>query len=151
MEIHDFFLQLFVILIAARILGELFAKFKMPSVIGELLAEIIFGPSLFDIIEPTETIKLLAEIGIILLLFEVGIETDFGKLTQTGSKPFLVAIVGVVVPFALGFLISSQIFHFDLLVSLFIGSTLTATSIGITMRVLTELKKQTNYETQIVL
>ena len=151
MQIHNFFLQLVVILIAARLLGEFVARFKVPSVIGELLAGVILGPSLFNIIEPTEIIKLLAEIGIVLLLFEVGIETDFGKLTQTGSKPFLVAIVGVVAPFILGFLVSSQIFHLNLLISLFIGSTLTATSIGITMRVLTELKKQTSDEAQIVL
>lgn len=151
MQIHNFFLQLVVILVTARFLGECVARFKVPSVIGELLAGIILGPSLFNLMEPTEIIKLLAEIGIILLLFEVGIETDFGKLTQTGSKPFLVAIAGVVAPFFLGFFISSELFHLDLLVSLFIGSTLTATSIGITMRVLTELKKQSSDETQIVL
>lgn len=151
MQIHNFFLQLVVILIAARFLGEFVARFKVPSVIGELFAGVIFGPSLFNMIEPTEMIKLLSEIGIVLLLFEVGIETDFGKLTQTGSKPFLVAIVGVALPFILGFLVSSQIFHLNLLVSLFVGSTLTATSIGITMRVLTELKKQTSDEAQIVL
>lgn len=151
MHIQNFFLQLVIILFAARFLGEFVARLKVPSVIGELLAGVILGPSLFNIIEPTEMIKLLAEIGIILLLFEVGIETDFGKLSKTGSKPFLVAIVGVVAPFILGFLVSSQIFHLNLLVSLFIGSTLTATSIGITMRVLTELKKQASDETQIVL
>lgn len=151
MEIHSFFLQLVVILITARVLGEFVARFKAPSVIGELLAGVILGPTLLNILAPTEIIKLLAEIGIILLLFEVGIETDFRKLTQTGSKPFLVAIIGVIAPFLLGFLVSSQIFHLNLLVSLFIGSTLTATSIGITMRVLTELKKQTSDEAQIVL
>lgn len=151
MQIHNFLLQLVIILIAARLLGELVARFKVPSVIGELLAGVIFGPSLFNLIEPTPIIKLLAEIGIILLLFEVGIETDFGKLTKTGSKPFFVAIVGVVAPFVLGFFVSYQIFHLGLLVSLFIGSTLTATSIGITMRVLTELKKQSSDETQIIL
>lgn len=151
MEIHNFLLQLVVILVAARFLGEFVARFKVPSVIGELLAGIIFGPSLFNLIEPTQIIKLLAEIGIILLLFEVGIETDFGKLTRTGSKPFLVAIVGVIAPFAMGFLVSYYFFDLSMLVSLFIGSTLTATSIGITMRVLTELKKQSSDESQIVL
>lgn len=151
MQIHHFFLQLVVILLAARLFGECAARIKVPSVIGELLAGVIFGPSLFNLIEPTETIKLLAEIGIILLLFEVGIETDFGRLTKTGSKPFLVAIAGVVFPFILGFFISSQVFQLSLLPSLFIASTLTATSIGITMRVLSELKKQSSDEAQIVL
>ena len=151
MEIQNFFLQLVVILVSARFLGEFAAKFKIPSVIGELFAGLIFGPSLLNLIEPTEIIKLLAEIGIILVLFEVGIETDFRKLTKTGSKPFLVAIIGVMAPFILGYLVSSQIFQLNLLTSLFIGSTLTATSIGITMRVLTELKKQASDETQIIL
>ena len=151
MEIHTFLLQLVVILISARLFGEFAAKFKIPSVIGELFAGIVFGPSLFNLIEPTAIIQLLAEIGIILLLFEVGIETDFGRLTKTGSKPFLVAIAGVLAPFSLGFFGSYYLFHLSLLISLFIGSLLTATSIGITMRVLTELKKQGNDETQIVL
>lgn len=151
MEIQDFFLQLFIILFAARFLGECAAKLKIPSVIGELFAGILLGPSLLHLLEPTDVIKLLAEIGIILLLFEVGLETDFIRLKQTGIKPFIVACVGVVLPFVLGFYICYQLFGLNILVSLLIGSTLTATSIGITMRVLTDLKRQGGDETQIVL
>lgn len=151
MVIQDFFLQLVVILFAARFLGELAAKFNIPSVIGELFAGILLGPSLLHILDPTDTIKLLAEIGIILLLFEVGLETDFNRLKKTGMKPFLVAIVGVVLPFFLGFVICYNIFQLNLLVSLLIGATLTATSIGITIRVLTDLKRQSSDEAQIVL
>lgn len=151
MAIQDFFLQLVIILFSARFLGELVARFHIPSVIGELLAGILIGPSLLHVIEPTEIIKLLAEIGIILLLFEVGLETNLARLAQTGIKPFIVAIGGVVIPFSLGFLVAYQFFQFDFLISLFIGSTLTATSIGITMRVLTDLKRQAGDETQIVL
>lgn len=151
MEIKDFFLQLVVILFAARFLGELAAKFKIPSVIGELMAGVLLGPSLLQFISPTDVIKLLAEIGIILLLFEVGIETDFKRLQQTKLKPFIVAIGGVVIPFGLGFFVSYSMFHLSWLVSLLIGSTLTATSIGITMRVLTDLKRQSSDEAQIVL
>lgn len=151
MEIQNFFLQLVIILFAARFLGELAAKFGVPSVIGELLAGVLLGPSLLHLIEPTEVIKLLAEIGIILLLFEVGLETDFNKLKQTGIKPFIVAIGGVIVPLVLGFVISYYIFQLNLLISLLIGCTLTATSIGITMRVLTDLKRQSSDEAQIVL
>jgi len=151
MQIHDFFIQLVIILFTARFFGELVAKFNVPSVIGELFAGILIGPSLLNIIEPSMIIKLLAEIGIILLLFEVGLETDLGRLAQTGSKPFIVAAVGVALPFALGFTISYYLFHLTLLVSLLIASTLTATSIGITVRVLTDLKKQTSDEAQIVL
>lgn len=151
MQIHDFFLQLVIILFLARVFGEFVARFNIPSVIGELFAGILIGPSLLNLIEPTETIKLLAEIGIILLLFEVGIETDLGRLAKTGSKPFVVAFAGAILPFALGFWISYQLFQLSLLVSLFIACTLTATSIGITLRVLADLKQKNSDETQIVL
>lgn len=151
MQIENLFLQIVVILFAARIMGELFAKFNIPSVIGELFAGIILGPSLFHFLEPTEMIKFLAEIGIILLLFEVGIETDFNRLKQTGIKPVLVALAGVIVPLFLGFFISYSLFDLNLLVSLLIGCTLTATSIGITIRVLNDLNRQSGNETQIVL
>jgi Kef-type K+ transport system membrane component KefB len=149
--IDNFFLQLVVILFSARVLGELAARFKIPSVIGELLAGILIGPSLLGLIEPTETIKLLAEVGIIMLLFEVGLETDLLRLANTGSKPFIVALGGVVAPFFLGFVVSYYLFNLSLLVSLFMASTLTATSIGITLRVLADLKRQTSDEAQIVL
>lgn len=151
MEVEDFFLQLFIILFAARLLGEFAAKFNIPSVIGELFAGVLLGPSLLHFIEPTKIIKLLAEIGIILLLFEVGVESNFTRLQKTGLKPFIVAFGGVVIPFVLGFFISYQLFQLNLLISLFVGSTLTATSIGITVRVLTDLKRQKGDEAQIVL
>jgi Kef-type K+ transport system membrane component KefB len=151
MLIQNFFLQPVIILFAARFLGELAAKFKVPSVIGELLAGVLLGPSVFHFLESTDVIKLLAEIGIILLLFEVGLETDFDRLKKTGIKPLIVAVGGVVIPFALGFAISYYVFQLNLLVSLLIGCTLTATSIGITIRVLTDLKRQSSDEAQIVL
>ncbi len=151
MWIQDFFLQLVVILFIARLFGEVAVRFNLPSVIGELIAGLIIGPSLFNLIHPTETIRLLAEIGIVLLLFEVGLETDIHRLMKTGSKPFIVALGGVVLPFVFGFFLSYSVFKLSLIVSLFIGSTLTATSIGITMRVLSELKKQATHEAQIVL
>lgn len=151
MEVHNFLLQLVLILFSARFLGECLARFNVPSVIGELLAGVILGPSLLNIVEPNEMIKLLAEIGIILLLFEVGIETDIGRLAKTGYRPFVVAIGGVVIPLALGFAVSYYFFELSLLISLFIGSTLTATSIGITLRVLSDLKRQSSDEAQIVL
>lgn len=151
MEAHSFFLVLLAILLAARILGELASRLGSPPVIGELAAGILLGPSLLGWIEPTEIIRLLAEIGIILLLFEVGLETDVMRLVKTGAKPLLVAVAGVVLPFALGFGVSRGLFGQDLLVSLFVAGTLTATSIGITVRVLTDLKQAQSREAGIVL
>jgi len=151
MEAHIFLIQLVVILLSARVFGELAAYFKIPSVIGELVAGIIIGPSILGFIEISNPIHLLAQIGIILLLFEVGIETDIGRLSSAGGKALIVAVGGVVLPFVLGFFLSYYAFDFSLLISLFIASTLTATSIGITLRVLQELKKQHSHESQIII
>jgi len=151
METHDFFLYLLIILLAARIFAELATRLQAPSVIGELFAGVALGPSLLGWIEPVEAIKLMAEIGIILLLFEVGLETDVKRLMRTGMKAFVVAIVGFVLPLILGFALGYWVFDLSILVSLFIGGTLTATSIGITVRVLSDLNRRQSPEGQIVL
>ena len=151
METHDFFLYLLVILLTARVFAELATRLQAPSVIGELFAGVVLGPSLLGWIEPAEAIKLMAEIGIILLLFEVGLETDVKRLVRTGIKSLVVAMAGFVLPLILGFALGYWVFGLSLLVSLFIGGTLTATSIGITVRVLSDLKRQQAPEGQIVL
>lgn len=151
MEIHTFFIILLAILLSARILGELAARLGAPPVIGELAAGVLLGPSLLGWVEPAPVIRLLAEIGIILLLFEVGLETDLQRLAKTGFKPVMVAFAGVALPFAGGFGVAYSLFGLDLLVALFIGGTLTATSIGITVRVLTDLNRHRSHEAQVVL
>lgn len=151
MEAHTFFLAVLVILLAARLLGELAARLGAPSVIGELLAGVLVGPSLLGWIEPTHTILLLAEIGVILLLFEVGLETDVIRLVRTGVKPALVAVVGVVLPFLLGYGASRYVFDQPLLTALLIGGTLTATSIGVTVRVLADIGRSRSPEARVVL
>lgn len=151
MEAENFIIQIVLILLSARLLGEVASYFQIPSVIGELIAGIILGPSVFGLIELSNPIHLLAQIGIILLLFEVGIETDIGRLSSSGTKAIVVAVGGVIIPFIFGFFISSNLFNFSLLTSLLIASTLTATSIGITLRVLRDLNKQASHEAQIIL
>lgn len=151
METHTFFLHLLIILLTARVLAELAVKLQTPAVIGELLAGVVLGPSLFGWLEPTQAIRLMAEIGVILLLFEVGLETDVRRLARSGGKSAFVAVAGFVLPLALGFSLSYWGFGLSLLVSLFVGGTLTATSIGITVRVLSDLKRQQSREGQIVL
>ena len=151
MEAHTFFLYLLIILLSARLFAEIAVRLKSPSVIGELFAGIVIGPSLFGWIEPVEALKLMAEIGVILLLFEVGLGTDIKRLVRSGTKSILVAIIGFVAPLLLGFLIGYSFIGLTLLESLFIGGTLTATSIGITVRVLTDLKLNNSHEGQIVL
>ncbi|MBI4937924.1 MAG: cation:proton antiporter [Nitrosomonadales bacterium] len=151
MELHQFFLFLAITLISARLLSEAVARFGIPSVIGELLAGLIIGPSLLGWVSPDTTMKLLAEIGIILLLFEVGMDTDLSRLARSGSKPVVVALIGFVFPLVLGYGVSMWLFGLPELVSLFIGGTLTATSIGITVRVLDDLGKRHSDEAQIVI
>ncbi len=151
MELHQLFLFLAIILIAARLLSEAVARFGVPSVIGELLAGLLVGPSLLGWVSPDTTMKLLAEIGIILLLFEVGMDTNLSRLTRSGSKPYVVALIGFTLPFALGYGVSAWLFDLPNLVALFIGGTLTATSIGITVRVLDDLGKRHSDEAQIVI
>ena len=151
MDAHSFFLVLLVILLTARVFAELATRLKSPSVIGELVAGVVLGPSLLGWIEPFEALKLLAEIGIILLLFEVGLKTDVTRLVQSGWKSVIVAIGGFVLPFVLGVSLSLGVFGLPLLASLFIGGTLTATSIGITVRVLRDLNVQNRHEGEVVL
>lgn len=151
MELHQFFLFLAIILIAARLLSETVARFGIPSVIGELLAGLLIGPSLLGWVSPDTTMKLLAEIGIILLLFEVGMDTNLSRLVRSGSKPYIVAVAGFALPFGLGYAVSAWLFGLPELTALFIGGTLTATSIGITVRVLDDLGKRQSDEAQIVI
>jgi len=151
MELHQFFLFLAIILISARIFSETVARFGIPSVIGELLAGLLVGPSLLGWVTPDTTMKLLAEIGIILLLFEVGMDTNLSRLVRSGSKPYIVAVAGFALPFGLGYAVSAWLFGLPELTALFIGGTLTATSIGITVRVLDDLGKRQSDEAQIVI
>jgi len=151
MEVHYFFLCLLTVLLSARLFAEIAARLGAPSVIGELLAGIVIGPSLLGWIEPFQILKLLAEIGIILLLFEVGLKTDSKRLLHSGVKSSVVALSGFIFPMIFGFVVSYWYFDLSVLVSLFIGGTITATSIGITVRVLRDLKCQQAHEGQVVL
>jgi Kef-type K+ transport system membrane component KefB len=151
MQAHTFFLHLLVILLTARLFAELAVRLKSPAVIGELFAGIVIGPSIFGWIEPLEALKLMAEIGIILLLFEVGLGTDVKRLIHTGVKSSIIAVLGFAAPLILGFSVAYWLFELSFLVSLFVGGTLTATSIGVTVRVLTDLKLNHSREGNIVL
>ncbi len=150
MQPHDFFLIILIVLFSARLFGEIFRKLSLPPVLGELLAGLILGPSFLGFVELSDVLKLLAEIGIILLLFEVGLETDLKRLMKAGWLSIIVAISGFVLPFIFGTVVSYYFFGFDIVVSMFIGGTITATSIGITVRVLQDLNKRDSLEGEIV-
>ncbi len=109
------------------------------------------GQSLLGLVPLSEAIKVLAELGVILLLFEVGLEADINLLVRVGLSSLLVAFIGAALPFAGGFIISHYVFGMSMLSSLFIGGALTATSIGITVKVLSDLGKRKAKFAQIVL
>ncbi len=151
MEIHSIFLYLAILLFFARLTGDIFAKVGIPSVLGEIFVGIVLGQSILGIIPLNEAFKLLAELGIILLLFHIGLEADLKQLKEVGFSAFSVAIMGALAPFITGFLVSYFIFNLPPITSLFIGGTITATSIGITVRVLEDLGKMKEKFAQIVL
>jgi Kef-type K+ transport system membrane component KefB len=151
MPTSQVFLFLAIILVAARLGAMLAARVGAPTVIGELLAGVVLGPSLLGVIEVNQTIQLLAEIGVILLLFEVGLDTDVRRLWRSGGSSVRVALGGVLFPFLFGFVLCHFLFDMPLLLSAFVGGTMTATSIGITVRVLRDVGRQNSYEGQLVL
>jgi len=142
-------LELILLLVSAELAGEAFERMKQPPVLGELLVGIILGKTLFDVVHTGEVISFLAEIGLVLLLFEVGLESDLSDLIKVGGTSFLVAVIGVVAPFILGYVLSLGL-GFDQLTALFMGSALTATSVGISARVLFDLGKLTCNEGRII-
>lgn len=147
-----------VMLVAAKICGEVFERLKQPAVLGELCAGIIIGNLIlfgFTAAEPLKTneiIAALAELGVILLLFEVGLESDLKEMIEVGWSSLLVAIVGVVAPFFLGWGVSAYLVPDESrLAHIFIGATLCATSVGITARVFKDLGKLATREARIIL
>jgi Kef-type K+ transport system membrane component KefB len=151
LEVSEFFLKLLVILLSAKLFAEVFSRMSIPSVLGEVVAGIVIGPSVLGIVAPEATFHLIAEIGILLLLFEVGLETDVGQLVKEGVRSTLVAVTGVAVPAGLGFWISYHWFGMEMIPSLFVGGTIVATSIGITVRVLKDLNRHNTRMARIVL
>jgi len=148
---HEIFLYLAIILFLARLFGDIFNRFGIPSVLGEIFVGILLGQSVLGIIQINDIIKILAEIGVILLLFQVGIEADIHQLKKVGFSAFIVATIGAFTPMVLAFFVSYYLLDLPFLTSLFIGGTLTATSIGITVRILEDLKKMKERFAQIVL
>jgi len=151
MEVHVIFLYLAILLLFARLTGDIFAKFGIPSVLGEIFVGILLGQSVLGIIPLNDVMRVLAELGIILLLFHIGLEADLKKLKKAGFSATTVAIVGALAPMSAGFLVSYYVFNYSLITALFIGGTLTATSIGITIRVLEDIGKIKEGFAQIVL
>jgi Kef-type K+ transport system membrane component KefB len=161
---EHFFLVLVAILAGAKLFGEIAERIGQPAVLGELIVGVLLGSSVLGIVPAggpiNEIVHLLAEIGVAILLFEIGLETDVREMFRVGAAASTVAIVGVAAPFLLGFLywylvqpaigvatpgITPE------MVAIFVGATLTATSVGITARVLTDLGRMHTREARVII
>jgi len=139
-----------IVLVAARVGSEVAWRIKQPPVLGELLAGILVGPSVLGLVGPDEALMLLAEVGAVLLLFEIGLEHDVTDLMRVGRPAVLLTLGAVLLPFG-GGAAAALAFGLELIPSLFIGGMLTATSIGITARVLNDLGKMDTKEARIII
>src|SRR5258708_3199046 len=136
LDVPQFLGLLVVILGTAKLFGALAQRIGQPAVLGELLAGVVLGMSVGGMVDPqNEVLHLLAELGVVILLFEIGLETDLQKLLQVGGASAAVAFVGVALPFALGYVVCWML-GLGNLVAVVAGASLTATSVGITARVL---------------
>ena len=145
-------------LLGAKLFGEIFLRMKQTPVLGELLFGVLLGSlPLFGFeglahLTQNEGLLTLAELGVILLLFEVGLDSDIKEMREVGASSLLVAVLGVIGPFGLGWLCSWWLLtDVDPLVHVFVGATLSATSVGITARVLDDLKRIQSQEARIIL
>ena len=132
--------DLFVLFAAAKILGEIFEYFGQPPVVGELLGGVLVGPHVFGVLggESEDVLALLAELGVIILLFAVGLETSIGDLRRVGRSALQVGFLGVVIPFAAGVGLMALL-GYERGDVLFIAAAMVATSVGVTARVLKDL------------
>ena len=151
MSVTSFLWTLIAILAGAKLVGELAERIRQPAVLGELVAGALLGPSLLGWVDPkAEPIHLLAELGVIILLFEIGLETNLGRLLKVGGESLAVALAGVVLPLGAGWMMG-QLLGYPPLLSVCLGAALTATSVGITARVLSDLGRLQDPESQVVL
>ena len=150
MKFQELLIGLIVVLLAAKLAGEVMERLGQTAVLGELLAGVLIGPGVLGLVREGDVLHALAELGVLILLFEVGLEADLARLLKAGPQAILVAVVGVVAPFAGGFAFMHWLGHPGL-VAVFVGATLTATSVGITARVLTDLGRLRDPAATVVL
>ncbi len=151
MDLTHFLITLILIFVGAKAFGELANRIGQPTVLGELVAGVILGVGCLKLVDPNANVLiLLADIGVIILLFEIGLATDIRELLEVGWRSLGVAAVGIILPFAGGFVFAVA-FGYTNLVAIFLGAALTATSVGITVRILSDLGKLKTKEAKIIL
>lgn len=146
----DALVHILLVLVAAKVAAEVAERLGVPAVAAEIVAGIAIGPSALGLVHGDEVLHALGEIGVILLLLQVGMEMDLGELRAVGRASLAVAVIGVAVPFVLGFGAASMLGHGGS-TAVFLGAALTATSVGITARVFGDLRALATTEARIVL
>lgn len=145
MESYKYLLDIALILISTKILGLLTRRIQLPQVVGALIAGLLLGPACFGVLQETDFIKNIAEIGVIVLMFAAGLETDVQELKKTGLASFIIALLGVIVPLIGGYFVATIYTPVTdqqtMLQNIFVGVVLTATSVSITVETLKELGK----------
>jgi Kef-type K+ transport system membrane component KefB len=149
-SVTSILLDILIVLVAAKVAAEIAERVGFPPVVAEILAGVVIGPSVLDLVGPEQTLRVLGEIGVILLLLQVGMEMDLGELGAVGRASVSVAVVGVVLPMAAGFGVS-ELFGYEANTALFLGAALAATSVGITARVFSDLRALASVEARTVL
>lgn len=151
MTITQLAIALVVIFVVAKLFGELAERIGQPAVLGEMVGGIVIGVSGLQLLDAHDpVIHLLSELGVLLLLFLIGLETDVMRLVAVGHASILVAFTGVLLPFVGGYA-AGRLLGFHPVVSVFLGAALTATSVGITARVLSDLGQLESDEAQVIL
>ncbi len=150
MDSTHYLLPLFGILVSSQAASWASHRLKLPTVFGTLIAGLVLGPSVLGWIHDTDTLALLSQIGVLILMFLAGLDTDTNRMLEMGKAAFLTAACGVILPFAGGVLLA-QAFGLALLPSLFVGAILTATSVSISARTLQELGRLQTREGTVIL
>lgn len=137
--VSDALLSLFIVLLAAKVGDEIFKRIGQPTLLGEILAGVIIGPAVLGLVEPNITLSVFAELGVVFLLFWVGLETRLSDLAKVGKVSARVGVMGMILPLAAGYFGARAVGE-SVETSLFVGAALVATSVGITSAVLIDLK-----------
>ncbi len=150
MEFRELLIGLVIVWLAAKLAGEGMERLGQTAVLGELLAGVIIGPGLLGLVHESEILHALAEIGVVILLFEIGLDSDLNDLLRAGLQSTVVALIGVACPLALGYALGIW-WGTSPTVAVFIGATMTATSVGITARVLRDLGRFDDASAKVIL
>lgn len=143
-------IDLAVVLVAALVAGRVAEAVRIPAVVGEIIIGLALGPTALGLVDPSHTLTFLAELGVLILLFQVGIGLETAELRAVGTPAVRVAVIGVVVPFAAGYA-GALALGVDGTAALFLGATLVATSVGITARTFGDLGALDRVEARVVL